>query len=201
MLEIRLAKTPKEKEQVFKLRYQIYVEELGYTQHYANHEQKRIEEPLDKSGHIFVALKNCNLVGTARSNYARKSDLGYYVELYKKSEIAKDAHPLYTSICTKFMVIQNQRRKGIGLGLMQAHYSQMLIDRIKFDFIDCEPQMIPFFQKLGYQPIEMVDHPEYGSGLAMMLDVFNFKHLEQVKSPFQQLYRNFLEYQEVPYGI
>ena len=72
MLEIRLAKTPKEKEQVFKLRYQIYVEELGYTQHYANHEQKRIEEPLDKSGHIFVALKNCNLVGTARSNYARK---------------------------------------------------------------------------------------------------------------------------------
>jgi len=37
MLHIRLAQTSEEKEKVFKLRYQIYLEEMGYLQKYANH--------------------------------------------------------------------------------------------------------------------------------------------------------------------
>ncbi|MEG4453282.1 GNAT family N-acetyltransferase [Microcoleus sp. N9_A1] len=193
MLEIRLAQTPEEKEQVFKLRYQIYVEEMGYAQHYANHKGQKIEEPLDNSGNIFVAFQKNKVVGTVRSNYARQSDLGYYLSLFKISDATQNTNLGYVSVCTKFMVDKNLRKKGIGFTLMQAHYNQMLIDRIKFDFIDCEPHMIPFFQKLGYQLIDMINHPEYGSGMAMMLDVFNLKHLERVNSPFMRLHRNFVE--------
>lgn len=192
MLEIRLAQTPEEKEQVFKLRYQTYVEELGYTQNYANHQQHKIEEPLDKLGNIFVAFKDGELVGTVRCNYARSSDLEYYVALYKMSEIAKNVHPNNTSISTKLMTKTHLRGSTMALRIMQANYNQLLLDQIKFDFIDCEPHMIAFFQRLGYQPIDMIIHPEYGSGLAMMLDVFNFQHLERVKSPFLRLQRIFL---------
>ncbi|HEY9812940.1 MAG TPA: GNAT family N-acetyltransferase [Candidatus Sericytochromatia bacterium] len=184
MLEIRLAKTPKEKEQVFKLRYQIYVEELGYTQHYVDHKHKILEEPLDKSANIFAAYQNGQIIGTVRSNYAKNSNLEYYPQLYKMRDFIGDAHPRYTSISTKLMVKKELRGSTLALRLMRANYQQLLVDGVKFDFIDCEPHMIPFFQKLGYQPIEMINHPEYGSGLAMMLNVFNFKHLEQVKSPF-----------------
>jgi hypothetical protein len=53
--------------------------------------------------------------------------------------------------------------------------------------------MIAFFQRLGYQPIDMIIHPEYGSSFAMMLDVFNLQHLEVIKSPFQRVYKNFVE--------
>lgn len=201
MLEIRLAKTPEEKEQVFKLRYQIYVEELGYSQHYAEKQHYKIEEPLDKFGNIFVAFQNGNLVGTVRSNYAINSDLGYYAELYQISDIAGDAHPLSTSISTKLMIEPHFRGSTMALRIMQANYHQLLLDRIKFDFIDCEPHMIPFFQKIGYQTIDMINHPEYGSGLALMLDVFNFEHLQRVKSPFQRLYRNFLESKECQYSF
>ncbi|MEG3903285.1 GNAT family N-acetyltransferase [Microcoleus sp. B4-C5] len=201
MLEIRLAQTPEEKEQVFKLRYQIYVEELGYSQHYADQQQQKIEEPLDRSGNIFGAFKDGKLLGTVRCNYSSQSDLGYYVSLYNMSEITQDAHPMNVSVSTKFMVDTNFRRKGIGLVLMQANYNQLLLDKVKLDFIDCEPHMIGFFQKLGYQPIDMINHPEYGSGLALMLDVFNFEHLQRVKSPFQRLYRNFLESKECQYSF
>jgi len=48
MLEIRLARTPKKGEEIFKLRYQIYVEELGWWEHSVNyepsHEQKKVED-------------------------------------------------------------------------------------------------------------------------------------------------------------
>jgi hypothetical protein len=201
MLEIRLAQTPEEKEEVFKLRYQIYVEELGYSQHYADKQHYKIEEPLDKSGNIFVAFHKGNLVGTARSNYAINSDLGYYAELYQISEIAGDVHPWGTSIGTKFMIQRHLRGSRIALSIMQSYYYQLLQDKIKFDFIDCEPHMIPFFQRLGYQPIDMINHPEYGSGLALMLDVFNLEHLQRVKSPFQRLYRNFWESKECQYSF
>ncbi|MBD2546047.1 GNAT family N-acetyltransferase [Planktothricoides raciborskii] len=188
MIEIRLAQTPEEKEQVFKLRYQIYVKEMGYQQQYANHKSQIIEEPLDESGNIFVAFQDNKVVGTVRNNYARQSDLGYYVSLFKMSEATRQSHLIDVSVCTKFMVIKNLRRTGIGFSLMQFHYNQLLLDQIKFDFIDCEPHMIPFFQKLGYQTIDMINHPEYGSGMAMILDVFNLKHLQRVKSPFMRLH-------------
>ncbi|MDJ0517389.1 MAG: hypothetical protein QNJ74_14440 [Trichodesmium sp. MO_231.B1] len=38
MLEIRLAQTPEEREEIFKLRYQIYVEELGWFEKCPNYE-------------------------------------------------------------------------------------------------------------------------------------------------------------------
>jgi len=117
------------------------------------------------------------------------------------SDIAGNAHPLYTSIGTKFMVLHHLRGSRIALSILQTYYNQLLLDQIKFDFMDCEPQMIPFFQKLGYQPIDMINHPEYGSGLAMMLDVFNFQHLEQVKSPFFRLAIKFLEIHDFQPGI
>ena len=62
MLEIRLAQTPKEREEIFKLRYQIYVEELGWWENCANyepnHEQKKVEDPLDVSANLFITFNN-----------------------------------------------------------------------------------------------------------------------------------------------
>ena len=197
MLEIRLTQTPEEKEQVFKLRYQIYVEELGWLQNYGtyepNHKEKKIEEPLDGSGHIFLAFKDSQLVGSLRVNYARDSDLEDYAKLYKMSEYAGDAHPLSTSISGRLMVQYHLRGSILGLRLMQACYKQRLLDGIKFDFIDCETHNLPFFQKFGYQLIGSFDYQVYGGGNLMVLDLLNFKHLENVKSPYKRLYRNFLE--------
>ncbi|MCL2935426.1 MAG: hypothetical protein MGU50_01920 [Trichodesmium sp. MAG_R02] len=62
MLEIRLAQTPKEREEIFKLRYQIYVEELGWWEHSVNyepnHEQKKVEDTLDVSANFFITFNN-----------------------------------------------------------------------------------------------------------------------------------------------
>ena len=70
---------------------------------------------------------------------------------------------------------------------------KQLLDGIKFNFIDCETHNIPFFQKIGYQLIGNFDYQVYGSGNLMVLDLLNLKHLEKVNSPYQHLFRNFLE--------
>ncbi|NEP87768.1 MAG: hypothetical protein F6K18_13600 [Okeania sp. SIO2C2] len=68
MLEITLAQTPEEKEEIFKLRYQIYVEELGWFEncpnYEPNHKQKKVEDPLDLYANLLMALNHNELVGT-----------------------------------------------------------------------------------------------------------------------------------------
>ncbi len=196
MLEIRLAKTPEEREEIFKLRYQIYIEELGFwesfTNYEPNHEQKKLEYPLDLSANLFVAFNNHELVGTLRYNYTKNLDSDYYPKLDKMSETVGDAHLLSTSISGRFMLKSYLRGTLIGLRIMQAYYQQLLLDKIKFDFIDAEEDLVPFFEKLGYQTIGKIDYSIYESGAVMVLETLNIKHLEKVKSPFRSLYRNLL---------
>ncbi|MDJ0553444.1 MAG: hypothetical protein QNJ68_03205 [Microcoleaceae cyanobacterium MO_207.B10] len=199
MLEIRLAQTPEEREEVFKLRYQVYVEELGFwesfTNYEPNHKQKKVEDSLDLSANLFVAFNNDELVGSVRCNYTKNldSDLDYYSKLYKISETVGDAHPLYTSISGRFIVKGYLRGNLIGLRIVQACYKQVLLDGIKFDFIDALPCLVPFFEKLGYQTIGKINYSTYEIRILMVLDILNIEHLEKVKSPFQLVYRNWLK--------
>ena len=196
MLEIRLAQTPEEREEIFKLRYQIYVEELGFwesfTNYEPNHEQKKLEDPLDLSANLFVAFNNHELVGTLRYNYTKNLDSDYYPKLDKMSETVGDAHLLSTSISGRFMLKSYLRGTLTGLRIMKACYKQLLLDGIKFNFIDVLAYLLPFFEKLGYQTIGKIDYSISESRTLMVLETLNIEHLEKVKSPFQSLYRNLL---------
>ncbi|OZH52764.1 hypothetical protein AFK68_22225 [Hydrocoleum sp. CS-953] len=201
MLQIRLAQTPEEREEVFKLRYQVYVEELGkwenFTNYKPNHKQKKVEDSLDLSANLFVAFNNYELFGTVRCNYAKNldSDSDYYSKLYKISETVGDANILYTSIGGIFMVKGYVRGKLIALRIAQAYYKKLLLDEIKFDFIDALPYLVPFFEKLGYQTIGKINYSIYDIRILMVLNILNIPHLEKVKSPLQRVYRNWLKSQ------
>ena len=97
-------------------------------------------------------------------------------------DIVEDAHPHYTSITTKVMIQKELRGTRLAINLLQANYKQLLTKGIKFDFIDCDPTMITFFKRIGYQTIDTVNHPEYGESIVMKLDLLNFKHLKIVNS-------------------
>ena len=99
-------------------------------------------------------------------------------------EIVGDAYLLSTSIAGRFMLKSSLRRKGIGLRIMQAHYKQLLLDEIKFDFIDAEAYLVPFFEKLGYKTIGRIDYSIYESSTLMVLDILNIEHLRESSITF-----------------
>jgi predicted GNAT family N-acyltransferase len=192
MLEIRLVETDEEREQVFKLRYKVFVEEMGKTPHHANHQHKTLIEPLDSSANIFSAFHNGKVVGTARNNLARTSNLEYYPQLYKMDFVG-NAHPKYTSISGKLMVLKEFRGNQIAIHLIKENYRQMLIEGIKFDFSECDSSLVSYYNKLGYKSIGTLNHPEYGEGTILMLDVLDLEHLERVGSPFKEICKSFSE--------
>ncbi|MFN8002651.1 MAG: hypothetical protein U0X75_16725 [Acidobacteriota bacterium] len=56
MIEIKLINNPQDLQQVFRLRYAVYVEELGAEMEYADHERKEVREPWDETGDHLGAM-------------------------------------------------------------------------------------------------------------------------------------------------
>jgi predicted GNAT family N-acyltransferase len=187
LLEIRLAETAEEREQVFRLRYKVYIEEMGKTSHYADDKHKTIIEPLDSSAKIFAAFSNGQVVGTARTNLSRTSNLDFYTQPYKMDEIVGDAHPEYTSVGGKLIVQKEFRGQQIAIKLIKSLYQYLLQEGIKFDFSECDAELVSYYNKLGYQSVGTLYHPEYGEGSVIMLDVFNWEYLERVNSPLKDI--------------
>lgn len=65
-IDVRIATTPEELEAVYRFRYRVYVEEMNRQERYADHDRKRIEEPMDAENTIIGAFKDGQVVGTVR---------------------------------------------------------------------------------------------------------------------------------------
>ena len=64
---VHLAETEEEKRAVYRLRYDVYVEEMGRYRTVADHENRLLVEPEDETGRIFYyATENGEVVGTVR---------------------------------------------------------------------------------------------------------------------------------------
>jgi hypothetical protein len=187
---IRKAESPSDRERVYRFRYDIYVMEMKRAQKYADHAARTIREPFDETGHIFLAEdEEERVVGTVRNNFARDTDLGAYRELYSMAILGAEHQPMI-SICTKLMLSPEHRRGTLAHRLCTSVYTFALTRNILFDFIDCNPHLEDYFQRLGYRKYqERIHHPEYGDVLPLVLALTDLAHLEEVGSPWARLLR------------
>ena len=70
-MEIRIAETKEERDEVFRFRYQIYVEEMQIDCS-ADHKKKKLTDDLDKTAHIFYAQKDNQIIATGRMNLKKR---------------------------------------------------------------------------------------------------------------------------------
>jgi hypothetical protein len=192
MYGVKLNLTKQELNQVYKLRYSVYVEELEYHQPYADHKSKMLKDPLDRAGNLFGLFKKNEAIGTVLSNYVKHSDLGYYPELYKMKELVNSSY-YDSSISTRLIVKKEFRSTSVAFRLALATYTQGLRDNIQYDFLDCNLDMVPFFVRLGYKTYQdSMHHPDFGPGAVLVLELQNIAHLEECNSPFVKYYRKIM---------
>jgi hypothetical protein len=181
---IKLVSNEAERMAVYRFRYDVYVKEMRRTQKYADHEREIIEEPLDRLGKIVFAEDAGRVVGTARFNVGVDQHFGFYEELYNLRSFGS-FYPSFLCITTKLIVAPEYRRRTLPCQLSVFCYKQALPLGPVFDFIDCNPPLVPFFKKLGYRQVfPNINHPEYGFVVPMILAIYDRQHLEKVRSPF-----------------
>ena len=176
--------------QIGRLRYQIYVTEMNRIQHYADHDQETIFDPLDKFATVLAAESHGRFIGTVRSNCCRNGDLGDYAEFYEIDP--NPAHRQRSSITTRLMVEPAFRGSRAPLLLAMAAFNFGLREGIRWNYIDCNLHLLSFFERLGYIEQFTKRHPEYGNVHCMRLDLHDLTHLAAVNSPFLSSARTYL---------
>ncbi len=182
-ITIQLASTRDHLEDIFRFRYSVYVEEMDLPQSDADHDARRIEDVFDRDAYNFAAFQDEEVVGAIRVHFSRSSDIGYYDEFFDMGSVGH-FHPQATSMCTRLMVAPRLRGTALAVRLAQVSYDFGLRNQIRFNFLDCYEQLTGFFSRLGYRIHRQADHPEYGSGNVMRLDLLDREHLIQMRSPF-----------------
>ena len=195
-ITIRVAQSAEDRAAVYRFRYEVYVEELGWKQHYADHDRRTVEEPLDATGVIVAAFQGDRVVGTVRRNFGSTCDLGYYPELCEMAVYAGDAYPKRVSITTKMLVASEHRSTllptRMGIEAYHATWDRgALIDFITFDINLTHLER--YYTRIGYVAYrEPAEHPEFGMSRLMMWQFRDLEHLIRVRSPYVDVCRHCL---------
>ncbi|HMV51645.1 MAG TPA: GNAT family N-acyltransferase, partial [Blastocatellia bacterium] len=148
MIEIKLINNPQELQQVFRLRYAVYIEELGAEMEFADHERKELREPWDETGDNLGAWINGELVGCLRINYGGQSDLSEYRDFFDPM-LAGNAVPLESiSVSSKFAVHRRHRGATLTVRLAQASYVQFQEKNSRLNYLTCRPNLAEMYRKL-----------------------------------------------------
>lgn len=169
-IAIRLPRTLGERQAAFRLRYCVYVEEYGFPQPCADHRTRTVEDALDQSATLLVAMDGDAVVGTVRSNFGPDSDFGIFSSLHRMHELGH-LYPSKVSLTSKLIVHKQYRTGKIALALSRTIFKIAVKHGIAVDFIDCQPKLIPLYRRLGYQQTQAIpfEHPELGPRIPMRL--------------------------------
>jgi predicted GNAT family N-acyltransferase len=171
VIDVALCRDKGTLENAQRLRYEVYCLELGRQSPYADHDSKTIKDDLDSFGHTFVAVEDGETIGTLRTNFSTEGSLGAFEQLYGMS--ASKHHPGRTAICTKFIVKRSKRGSLAFYKLMIAWLEYITTRRALECYIDCTPNLVPFYERFGFARAAGAPfcHHENGLSLPMMLDL------------------------------
>lgn len=181
-LRVILADTPALREQAFRFRYDVYVGAVQRRQFHADHERRTVEEPLDRTARIYLALRDDEVIGTIRGNLASDEGLEYYVKLYKLARFGfRDLSKI--QITTKLMFRPDLAGSILAPRLIAAYAAEGYRLGVEVDFIDCNKHLMPFFEKMGYFAYcGWVFHKEYGTVKPMFFPVDAVDYLKELRS-------------------
>lgn len=169
-VEVRLCRNAEMLHQAQRIRYEVYCEELGRSSPFADADKRIIADDLDTFAHVLVALLGDEPVGTMRLNRAGEGPLGPLAELYGMHNSGH--HPDFTSVCTKFIVRKAHRYSQASFKLMATAVDFGMRSKVKESFIDCIPQLLPFYMSMGFrQSAPAFLHRENGRSVPLMLDI------------------------------
>jgi predicted GNAT family N-acyltransferase len=187
MCDIRLLSTQDELRDVGKLRYEIYVEEMGRSQRYADDALRLVIEPVDclPSTRVLVAYSGSELIATSRIRiYRPGEDQSDLVDYGIPSSLSRE---MTITEGTKYMIKKSHRGddKGLGLRMMVFAYELLLEEGVDLDLLNANDYLVPYYRGRGYRRCgESYRHRELGQTVfPMALLVRDHDYLRKVGSP------------------
>lgn len=191
MLDFGIATSEADRRAIYRLRYEVYVEEM-HRRCEADHDRRMLEDAFDTTAFLVYAKSGLEVVGTVRTNFKRCGP----VELEDEYQLCQFTpyYPDCVACSGKLIVAKRYRNSRLGLDLASFLFDFGKQQQILFDFININvtfqgplrsKKLYHMYQKLGYREYrEPFQHSERGEVLPMVLVMGDLEHLEAICSPF-----------------
>jgi CRP-like cAMP-binding protein len=190
--KVSIATTEAEKEEIYRLRYEVYIEEMeGARRHpEADTDHRRFRDELDDYAVQFYIKQDGVIVGCARVNLRR--DGPWECEDRFDLERFHPAYPNQVAMASRFALRREARGTILMLQLSGA-IAEFLCDQDqRFCFLDCHPELLPLYSRLGFRIYKPgFKHPNYTYVVPMVFVYGDLEHLEQVRSPLLPIARRY----------
>lgn len=193
-IKIFVAKTPEEKSEIYRFRYQIYVEEMSKHFADADYDNKLLYDELDEWAILLYAKVGTKIIATYRINVGTMADFPQEVieylslDTFNNSIIEHGGHKF--AFATKVMVAPAYRSSLALYLLMIKTYEICCYEQAQFLFGICNFHLLRLYEQLGCRRYyKNFFDPGLGLLAPIVLLVDDVQHFRKVRSPFFRLAR------------
>src|ERR1051325_5221451 len=103
------AESEHDREEIFRFRYTVYVQELGRYRGIADHEGRRLVEPEDEHSVIYGARRDGRVVGTGRMSFGAEGFSPRQIDQYSLGPFLADLPAELMAVGERSMVVPELR--------------------------------------------------------------------------------------------
>jgi hypothetical protein len=197
-IQVAAARTPEQSREVYRFRYQVYVEELGLDPPGTDHAARQVKDALDEAATNYLLRRDEDIVGALR--VLRLADLDDPSMLVAKLDLKpalKAFSPSEIGTTSRFMLHPGLRHGKAILALMRAAFEDAAASGARLNFGDCSPHMLPFYEHLGYRRCGAAfNDPHFGYKLPILMLMGDLDYFAQVRSPLTRVAQRYPPDQE-----
>lgn len=182
-IQVRTVGTPEELATVARLRYAVYVHEMGRHPAGCDDENEQLSDPEDAFSQVLAAYDGDTLVGTVRLTTVDRLDAGSsWRGVYGTGDfpVAEDKQ----QVISRLIVRGDYSGQLVAPKLLMAAYDSLRATGGELAFLHCPPHLVALYEVMGFRRYrEGFSHAEAGFRLPMVLIAGDWAHFEAVKSP------------------
>ncbi len=182
------AQTEAERAAIYRLRYEIYVEEMQIFGEVANHDSRTLLGPNDATARLLYAMKDGEIIGTLRLNLGGDAPFAEEMEhTYNLDRFRPAVDDAQTLILTRFMVGPEYRGTNLAYLMIEEVARLSMQEGIELAFCDCQPHLIRYYQRMGFRcyACDVYNDPEFGIMTPMLFILKDLSYLKDIRSPLQ----------------
>lgn len=186
-VEIIEVTTDTEREEVYRFRYDIYVEEMGRYGDIADHAGRRLVEPADRLSRLTLIKYQGRVVGTARLTHGAVPGAldERMVEQYDLQPFLDAVPHENIAVGERLMFAREYRGGPLLFKFVSESLMQFRKEGIQLFFGDCEPHLLNPYQSMGYRAYTRrhVNKPETGYLIPIVFVTGDMDYLRSIGSP------------------
>jgi hypothetical protein len=141
-VEVFRAQSEQDREELFRFRYGVYVEEMGRYRRTADHRGQRLVEPEDAHSILYGAREDGQAVGTSRLTLGADGFSPRQIEQYSLGPFLSEVPAQLMAIGERLMVAPQQRGSTVAAKLRKLALQDIEAGGVRLVFGNCEPHLL-----------------------------------------------------------